>query len=383
MRAARRPGRHHSSLATNRKVCSAHSRARAARAGAPRSTGSGHALRHAQARRSANIGRLQPLQLRRGGRAQQGQLDHGARSARGGASFLGSARPAPLRRILRPAARRGGGGLRCLPLLRPHGGLKRARRGGAGSRKNAAAAGPSAGARPGGLAGAWRPPPAGARRRWAPWGDPRDDGFWPCESEWAGVLDVLGYGLCGSGGHVCSKCRRLGAFESLWQRGGRAEASGAALLDGRGLVVATMPPQATKHAQSSAFILKAAARPKLLMPNPVAQRHRRSHTCTENTRKGHRPTAPHGAWRLLAVVPTPQPARPGEPPRWGRHQQLFMSSRRRLSEPSCGRHEAAAGASSAGHRPLGRRPAPGCAGPAPTARPPTSWRCLPPRSAHP
>ena len=103
----------------------------------------------------------------------------------------------------------------------------------------------------------------------------------------------------------------------------------------------------------------------------------------QNRRLAGRPTAPHGAWRPLAVVSTPQPARPGEPPRWGRHQQLNMSSWRRLSEPSCGRHEATAGASSAGHRPLGRRPAPGCAVPAPTARPPTSWRCLPPRSAHP
>ena len=209
MLAARRPGRRRSSLATNWKVCAARARARAPRAAGPRSTGSDHTLRDAQARRSANIGRLQPLQLRRGGRAQQGQLDHGARSTRGGASFLGRTRPAPLRRILRPAARRGGGGLRCLPLLRPHGGLKRARRGGAGSRKNAAAAGPSAGARPGGLAGAWRPPPGGDRRRWAPCGGSRDATFFVCfaVSERVDADVVLGLmsGLIGPSSRVCDE----------------------------------------------------------------------------------------------------------------------------------------------------------------------------------
>ena len=205
---------------------------------------------------------------------------------------------------------------------------------------------------------------------------------------------MLGYGLCGSGGVMfvvsadvwvpLRACRgvlvapRPPGPLSVSVRCGRGP-------EGRGLVVAIIHHASTSH-QTRQFIgihPIAAARPKLLMPKPAAKRHRRSHASTENTLKGRRPTAPSGAWRPLAVVSTPQPARPGEPPRWGRHQQHFMSSRRRLSEPSCGRHEAAAGASSAGHRPLGRRPAPGCAGPAPTARPPTSWRCLPPRSAHP
>ena len=105
------------------------------------------------------------------GQERHGQLKSEPISVGDNASLMEVAQSALGRRILVPAAGQEAGGRRCLPLLRPHCGCKRARRGGAGSTSEASGAGPSAGPCPAGLARPWAPPGALARGRWAPWGD--------------------------------------------------------------------------------------------------------------------------------------------------------------------------------------------------------------------